>query len=80
MRRVLQVILLFGMLVVMAGCGGNNTNATPTTPPSDNETGGTTQNNANRPSAPAGDDFRSDPAIWVANTGYPQVVEVFSYD
>ncbi|MCU0482618.1 MAG: hypothetical protein MUE54_15615 [Anaerolineae bacterium] len=84
MKRILQVVLSAMLLMMLVGCGGNAPTATPTAPASDSEsqTGGTAenQNTANRPSAPAGDDFRPDPASWVANTGYPQLVEVFSYD
>jgi hypothetical protein len=32
-----------------------------------------------RPAAPANDDFREDSAQFVANTGRPQLVEVFHY-
>lgn len=84
MRRVLQVILWVQMILMLVGCGGNVPATTPTAPISDSEsqTGGNAdnQNMANRPSAPAEEDFRPDPASWVANTGYPQLVEVFSYD
>lgn len=84
MRRILQVVLSVVMLLMLVGCGGNAPATTPTAPASDSDSlsGGTAenQNTTNRPSAPAEGDFRPDPASWVANSGYPQLVEVFSYD
>ncbi len=32
------------------------------------------------PSSPAGENFRADNVEWVATTGKPQLVEIFSYD
>jgi hypothetical protein len=73
-KRVLQAIVLLTMTAILVGCGGDATTITPTASVSDGETGN------NRPSAPAGDDYRPDPASWVGNSGTPQLVEVFSYD
>ncbi|MCL4255810.1 MAG: hypothetical protein KJ043_18785 [Anaerolineae bacterium] len=77
MQRFLMVIILSALALVLTACGGDNSPTTPTANPSASDN---TQTGTNRPSAPANDDFRSDPASWVANSGFPQLVEVFSYD
>jgi hypothetical protein len=38
------------------------------------------QTSMERPTAPAGDDFRADAVKWVAATDKPQLIEIFSYD
>lgn len=77
MQRFLMVMVLSVLALVLAGCGGD---ASPTTPTANPSASDNTQSGTNRPSEPANNDFRPDPASWVANSGFPQLVEVFSYD
>ncbi|PJF32406.1 MAG: hypothetical protein CUN52_01800 [Phototrophicales bacterium] len=79
MLRLLLVISVSILSLLLVGCAGSDSpTATPT--PQSTTSDDTVQAGANRPSAPAGEDYRPDPVSWVANSGYPQLVEVFSYD
>lgn len=78
--------MLFGVLMVglLAACAGTDsrTEATqsPTRTPGPRIITNTPVPEVERPDEAAGEIFRPDPVALVANTGNPQLVEIFSYD
>lgn len=77
---VYMILALLGM-TLLAACGGADVPDTgPTRTPGPRIITNTPEPELVRPSEPAGADFRADPVGLVANTGNPQLVEVFSYD
>lgn len=81
MRRILQVVLIALVAIIAGACGASGSTpeiGDPITITPD----GRAETSVQRPSEPASPtgDYRPDSAALVANTGNPQLVEVFSYD